>query len=283
MNRHRGKHNHFLRRVGEFALDKLLLGGRFAKWSYRFGLQGTLCVTTHSVCLPEAQRLPRPLKIAFASDFHAGPTTDPRIFAELFERVAELQPDLLLLGGDFVSCNAEYITALFNLISCCDPPFGKYAVFGNHDLWVDDVYLARALAAANVNVLVNENIALPSPFESISICGTDDPWTGQPDAARTFNGADAVRVLLMHAPDGLLLLGEEKFDLAFAGHTHGGQIAMRDGSPIIVPHGPLGRKYCHGRYALENNGDLIVSRGIGCSTIPIRINADPELVICTIS
>ncbi|HSY28557.1 MAG TPA: metallophosphoesterase, partial [Burkholderiaceae bacterium] len=91
-----------------------------------------------------------------------------------------------------------------------------------------------------------------------------------------------IRILLMHSPDGMLLLDGEKFDVGFAGHTHGGQIALDDGTPIIVPHGPLCRQYCYGRYDINNNSSLIVSRGVGCSTLPIRINADPELVICKI-
>jgi hypothetical protein len=133
-----------------------------------------------------------------------------------------------------------------------------------------------------VEVLVNRNCSLPAPFDCVSICGIDDPWTGSADAARAFNGAGPIRILLSHSPDGLLLLDNESFDLGFAGHTHGGQIALRNGTPILSAGGPLSRAYTRGRFEIAENGPFFVSRGIGCSNIPVRINSDPELVICTL-
>lgn len=283
MTPYRGKHNHPFRRLCENLLDKALLKGWVAKWAHRCKLHGTVRVTEHSLALPPGRRLPQPLKVAFASDFHAGPTTHPAVFATLFEHIAAHQPDVLLLGGDFVSGKAEYVTALSEGLANCQPPLGKFAVFGNHDLWTDDALLHRELGAAGVEMLVNRNVALPEPFASVSVCGLDDPWTGEADAARAFAGAGPTRILLMHAPDGLLLLDGETFDLGLAGHTHAGQVTWREGSPIVVPSGPLCRKYCCGHYQIEQNGSLIVSRGVGCSSLPLRINADPELVLCTLS
>ena len=276
---YRGKHNHLLRRVGERVLDTVLLQGHVARWAHRIRLQGKLGVTHHALTLPPERRLASPLRIAFASDFHAGPTTHPEIFSDLFREIERQQPDLLLLGGDFVSGKAHYIAAFTRELAACRPRLGKFAVFGNHDLWVDDGHLGDTLGKAGVEVLTNRHTALPAPFANVSICGIDDPWTGAPDFDAAFHGAQATRILLMHAPDGLLLANEHKFDLAFAGHTHGGQIVFPDGNPIVLPSGPLCRKYSYGRYPIAGNGDLVVSRGIGCSTVPLRINADPELVI----
>jgi predicted MPP superfamily phosphohydrolase len=114
----------------------------------------------------------------------------------------------------------------------------------------------------------------------VSVCGVDDPWTGEVDIAKAFSNAAPVRIFLTHSPDGLLFLRDERFDVGFAGHTHGGQIALRDGTPIITAGGPLSRTYGRGRFEVPGNGPLIVSTGIGCSTLPIRINADPEVVVC---
>jgi uncharacterized protein len=278
----RGKHNDRVERLVEVILDFALLQGLIAKWSYRLGLHGKLGVTLHEVALPKEKQLPVPLTIAFASDFHAGPTTHPEIFADLFGKLADRRPDVLLLGGDFVSCKASYAGALTEGLSRCNPLLGKYAVMGNHDLWADERQLTQLLEAAGVNVLVNRNISLPAPFDSVSICGIDDPWTGNADAAQAFKGAGRIRIFLAHSPDGLLLLEGEKFDVGFAGHTHGGQIALRDGTPIFVAQGPLSRTYSHGRFEVEGSGPLIVGRGIGCSNLPIRMNADPELIICTL-
>jgi predicted MPP superfamily phosphohydrolase len=282
MAHHRGNYNHRSRRFGETLLGAMLAGGHVARWSYRLGLHGRLGLTRHALTLPAGRALTRPLRIAFASDLHAGATTDPAIFTRMFEQIALEQPDVLLLGGDFVSGHARNFAVLAEGLARCNPPFGKFAVMGNHDLWTDDRLLRSMLAAAGAEVLVNRNVTLGAPFESVSLCGMDDPWTGQPDGALTFANAAATRILMIHSPDGLLFTAGAAFDLALAGHTHGGQVALPDGRPIIVPSGPLSRQFCYGRFQIEGNGVLVVSRGVGCSTIPLRINAHPELVICTL-
>jgi predicted MPP superfamily phosphohydrolase len=280
---YRGRHYPRTRQIALAALDATALRGFVAKWSYRSGLHGKLRVTSHAVRLPvEKRRLPAPLVLAFASDFHAGPITHPELFSRLVDELRNQRPDVLLLGGDFVSHRAESVDALTERLSQCAPPLGKYAVLGNHDLWTDDGHIIRQLAAAGVEVLVNRNLSLPSPFDCVSICGIDDPWTGSADVAKAFKDAQPIRVFLTHSPDGLLLLDKEQFDVGFAGHTHGGQIARRDGTPILNAGGPLSRSYSRGRFEIRGNGPMIVSRGIGCSHIPIRINSDPELVICTL-
>lgn len=282
MTHHRGRYNHPWRNFGQSVIDLLLAGGHVARWSHRFGLHGRLSLTRHELTLPAGRALPRPLRIAFASDFHSGPTTAPSLFAELFDRIALERPDVLLLGGDFVSGHARNFAALGEELARSRPLLGKFAVMGNHDLWTDDAMLRSMLADAGAEVLVNRSVALPPPFDSVSLCGMDDPWTGRPDGAQTFAGAAETRVLMIHSPDGLLFTGDAPFDLALAGHTHGGQIALPGGRAIVVPNGPLCRRYSRGRFDLGAGGVLVVSRGVGCSTIPLRLNAHPELVICTL-
>jgi predicted MPP superfamily phosphohydrolase len=279
---HRGRRYPRTRQIALAMLDKALLRGLFAKWSYRCGLHGNLGVTQYEMQLPKESGLPAALVVAFASDFHAGPTTHPDLFASLSDELIRQRPDVLLLGGDYVSHRAQYVNVLVDFLSRCNPSLGKYAVLGNHDLWTDDTHITRQLTCAGVQVLVNENRPLPPPFDCVSICGIDDPWTGNARAAETFKGASAIRIFLTHSPDGLLLLDQESFHVGFAGHTHGGQIALPDGTPIVSAGGPLSRLYARGRFEIAGNGPLIVSRGVGCSQIPVRINSDPELIICTL-
>ncbi len=259
-----------------------MLRGTAARWSYRLGLHGTLRVTTHEIRLAKDKTLAAPLVLAYASDLHAGSTTHPQLFTELMSSLRKARPDALLLGGDFVSWHAEDVAVLAEQLALYRPPLGKYAVWGNHDLWTDDAVIGQRLAAAGVDVLVNRNMALPAPFDTVSVCGIDDPWTGDANASLAFKDAKTVRIFLTHSPDGILLLGAERYDVGFAGHTHGGQIALPDGTPIVTAGGPLSRSHSRGLFAVSGNGPLIVSRGVGCSSLPIRINADPELVICTL-
>jgi predicted MPP superfamily phosphohydrolase len=277
-----------IRHATERTLDALLLKGRVAGLSYRLGGLGRLRVTRYSEVLGAGKALPRPLKIGFASDFHAGPTTHPALFDDLGRALESERPDLLLLGGDYVSFDAAYIRALRAFLAGARAPLGTYAVIGNHDIWNGRAPVESALRAAGIGVLVNQGARLPAPFAAVGICGIDDPWTGAPDVDAAFAdaaGADStdVCIFLTHSPDGVVLLGGQRFDAAFAGHTHGGQIAAPGGRPLFRPSGPASGKYNYGRYDIPGNGPLFVSRGVGCAGIPLRLNADPELLICTLS
>ena len=278
---HRGRHNPLWRRAGIAVIDMALAGGWAARCSRRLGLHGRLCVSEYDVHLPEAA-LPTPLVLAFASDFHAGPTTHPGLYAACVDELIARNPDLFLLGGDFVFCKADYLIQLTRQLTRYEAPLGTFAILGNHDLWTDRVQITQDLTAAGVTVLVNQHVTLPAPFGGVSICGIDDPWTGNADAASAFSGAMPVRIFLTHSPDGLLLLGKERYDVGFAGHTHGGQIALPNGTPILGAGGPLSRSHSRGRFEVSGNGPFIVSRGVGCSNLPVRINSDSELVICTL-
>jgi predicted MPP superfamily phosphohydrolase len=279
---HRVRLSARLRRLSLRAMDLALLGGLAARVSYAVGLHGRLRVAHHELVVADGPPLLRPLRVAFASDFHAGLTTDPQMFVRLMEEVARHQPDLLLLGGDYVSSKAAHIGVLAELLSHCTPSLGKYAVLGNHDHWTGAQHITQQLARADVQVLVNRNVALPPPFDQVSICGIDDPWMGRVDVARAFGGAGPIRIFLTHSPDGLCFMRGTRYEVAFAGHTHGGQIALPDGTPLVTVGGPLSKRYHQGRFEISGNGPLIVSRGVGCSNLPIRINADPELILCTV-
>jgi len=276
----RGRHNSVIRQFSMALLDAMLLRGLIAKWTYRWGWHGSLKITGHDIRFPAEPYLHAPLVVAFASDFHAGPSTHPEVFRSLARELLIHRPDVLLLGGDFVSRKAEYIAPLLNALSQYNPPLGKFAVLGNHDLWAGSEQIAQQLSDSGVEVLINRNVSLAYPFDGVSICGIDDPWTGQADSAKTFEDSKAVRIWLTHSPDGLLVLEDQQYAIGFAGHTHGGQICLPDGTPILSAGGPLSRSHSRGRFDIPGNGPLIVSRGIGCSNLPVRINSDPELIIC---
>jgi predicted MPP superfamily phosphohydrolase len=278
------KHARPLRHFTERVLNIALLGGLVARLSWCLGGHGRLRVVRETVELTTGVPLPRPLRIGFASDFHAGPTTHPAIFAALLAAIRAESPDVLLLGGDYVSFDAGNVAALAAFLAACVPlaPLGVYAVIGNHDVWNGREVVEAALRTAGVHVLVNRAAHLPAPFDGVSICGIDDPWTGEPSAADTFAGAKPVRVYLMHSPDGLWRIDGQRYDVGIAGHTHGGQIARKAGAPLFRPSGPYSRRFTYGRFDVPGNGPLIVSRGVGCAAIPLRLNADPELLVCTL-
>jgi predicted MPP superfamily phosphohydrolase len=265
-------------------LEALLYrGGWPVRLARALGIRPTVRITSHSVTVSRHPGTGRPLRIAYASDFHAGPVTDPSVIHAACERLREAAPDILLLGGDFVTFVPGEIDWLAPALGAIPAPFGRFAVLGNHDRWSDAPAIVRRLEGAGIGVLINSNVRLDPPFDQVWICGLDDHWSGVPDGGSAVAGADGVRVVLMHAPSGLLDLGTERFDLAFCGHTHGGQLALPNGMPILVPEGELSRRYARGRFLIEEERTLIVSVGLGCVVLPLRLFADPEIIVCDLT
>jgi uncharacterized protein len=248
----------------------------------RLGAPTSVTLQREEVQIPGRLGTATTLRIAFASDFHAGPMTSDRVLARAVETLAATQPDLLLLGGDFVSLRSGYITRIAGRLGEIPAAAGRFAVLGNHDHWTAVDEVTGALEKAGIDVLTNANRRLPPPFENVTVCGLDDHIAGYPDAARAFAGAGGLRLLLMHSPSGLLDLAGHDFTVAFAGHTHGGQVALWNGYPVYVPHGRFSRRYCAGRFSLEGDRVLLVSRGVGCSTVPLRWNAPAEVHLCSV-
>jgi uncharacterized protein len=239
-------------------------------------------VVEHRISLNRGAAGAPVLTVAFASDFHAGPTTRPDLLRRACDVLREASPDLLLLGGDFVSLDGRHIDWLAPLLGSIPAPLGRLAVLGNHDRWNGADRIAAALQAAGIEVIINRNRRLPPPYQDIWICGLDDFVSGTPDAGAALAGADGTRIVLMHAPANLLNLRGARVDVALCGHTHGGQIALPGGVPLTTAPGPFSRVYSRGRFPLQPAGTLIVTVGLGCSTVPFRLNAPPEVLLCRI-
>ncbi|HVZ71467.1 MAG TPA: metallophosphoesterase [Polyangia bacterium] len=223
-----------------------------------------------------------PLRVAFASDLHVGPLTPPRLLDEAFDRLARWRPDVLALGGDYVSLDVTpAMAARLSSLVARVPAAIKVGVLGNHDLWTDHGLIERALADAGVRVLVNESFALPAPHDDVAFVGLDDPWSGEPDPARAFAGVTApVRLGVVHAPEGQPFATGRGLALLMCGHTHGGQVALPSG-PVVV-HGPLGRRWPGGLYDVDDL-KLYVSRGLGTVDLPLRLYAPAEVALFTIT
>lgn len=276
------------RRTVELVLDTIFRPGNWAAFvSEMLGLQGRVETNEMTVDLGRTAAGRTPLRVGFASDFHAGATTHHRLLVDACAALAAMKPDVVLLGGDFVSVRASYVHALAELLADVHAPLGKYAVLGNHDLRANWREVISALEGAGVHMITNSSVRLGAPFGDVVVSGIDDPTRGLPRADLAMAGAEPedTRIVLMHSPDGVAALRDHPFDLALAGHTHGGQIALPTGRPVVVPGALLNRTYCRGRFELEGAGNrtLLVSRGIGTSAIPVRLFAAPEVHLCLIA
>lgn len=280
----RARHANFKKKAIDVALGLLYTGGWPAAVTRAIGLQGTLQIAEHVFQIRRSNKTAPVLRVAFASDFHAGPTLHPKLLADALAALEDARADLILLGGDFVSFHAKYVDRLIEPFRRMQAPLGKFAVLGNHDLLSDDAYIVRRLGEAGVATLVNANVRLAAPHDDIWVCGLDDWDEGAPDADMAFRGADGTRLLLAHQPDALIVTEDRQFDVGFFGHVHGGQFLLRNREPAIRHKGPVSKLYMHGGvfHTGVNDAPVLVSRGIGTSTLPARRHADPQVHICTL-
>lgn len=280
----RARHATFKKKAIDVALGLLYSGGWPATLTRAIGLQGELEASEHVFHVRRSNRDAPSLRVAYASDFHAGPTLHPRLLADTLSALAGAGAGLLLLGGDFVSFHARYIDRIVDGLARVPAPFGKYAVLGNHDLLGDDAYIVSRLRDAGVVTLVNANARLAPPHDDVWVCGLDDWDEGHPNAEDAFRGAKGTRILLAHQPDALMVVADRVFDLGFFGHVHGGQFLLRNGKPAIRHRGPMSSLYMRGGtfHVGANETPVLVSRGIGTSTLPARRHADPQVHVCTL-
>lgn len=219
------------------------------------------------------------LKIVFASDFHVSPD-QINFLKKTVDLINQQNPDIVLLGGDFVkghqkksSLSPELIAdELGNIRS----KYGVFAVLGNHDWWYDGNEVARALARNGIEVLSNQNVFINSPDKKFYIAGVDDFTTGKSDLATALKNTAQPLILLSHNPD-IFPSVPQGVALTLSGHTHGGQIALPFYGAIFTSS-DYGRRFAYGLIE-ENNRPLLVTKGIGTSILPLRLFCTPEIVV----
>lgn len=219
-------------------------------------------------------RLPKALDgytIAQVSDIHCGPFVGERELGEAFELVRGIKPDLVVATGDLVDFDAAFTPLFARRFADLPSRDGRLAILGNHDYYAGARIVRDHLAAAGVEVLVNESrILRPKDGGGIALVGVDDMWSKPDlDGALAGVGKDLPKVLLAHQPR-FLDFAAGSVDLQLSGHTHGGQICPGFNPAALV------MRYVAGRY--EKSGTVLwVNRGVGVAAIPSRVAAPPEV------
>ena len=273
----------------EKLLAWLYAGGWPATLWGRFPRASRVDLIERRVEIPGRAKDRPPLRIAFASDLHLGPTTPRGVLDHAFALLHAAKPDVLALGGDYVFLGATQarVRELNDRVLGVEAPL-KVAVLGNHDFWARPARLEVALASAGTIILVNEAMRLPPPHDDIAIIGLDDPYTSEDraggeiavDKALAEVADAAVKIAICHSPDGLFWLRGKGVHLLLCGHTHGGHLALPGGRPILMPS-PMGRLYPWGFHDVDGML-LFVSRGVGGSIVPFRTWAPPDVAVFTI-
>ncbi len=219
------------------------------------------------------------LRIAFLSDFHRGPHVDSSHIARAVQMACEAAPDLILLGGDFVSQSVAYVESCARELARLRAPLGVYACLGNHDCWTDPDAITEALHRVGIRVLRNAGLEVA---DHLWVAAVDDVWEGRPSLEAALRGmpTDALAVLLAHEPDYAdTVAADGRIALMLSGHTHGGQVRLPLFGPPILPY--LGQRYPAGLYTLGEM-TLYVTRGVGLVAPPVRLNCRPEVTVLTL-
>lgn len=218
-------------------------------------------------------------KIVFISDIHEGFFFDQQRTQNLVSQVNALDPDLILLGGDYVDGDSEDVKPVFQALNNLKAPLGVYAVLGNKD----PQYLSlKTIGQTNITYIGNKGTWIQSNGARIRVGGVGDYNNGVqiPNATTSVVTPQDYVILLSHNPDYFPKVDKSKVDLVLSGHTHGGQVTFF-GLWAPSTHSDYGNKYRTG-VIKEANSTLVVSNGIGTTILPMRFFARPQIIVITL-
>ncbi|MDD3006655.1 MAG: metallophosphoesterase [Candidatus Pacebacteria bacterium] len=218
-------------------------------------------------------------KIIFASDFHLDKFSSPERVADIVSRINTIEPDIIILGGDYVTDYEEYLKPCFMELARLEAPLGVYGVTGNHDSVADYRLTVKYMKEAGIIPLENEAQWIEIDGQKIKLGGVKTSYGEISDAETTTDDTEASDfvVLVSHNPDFAEELHTDRIDLMLAGHTHGGQVTFFG---LWAPYIPsdYGQKYLKS-FQVTNGIPVLVSNGVGTSALPIRFFARPQINI----
>jgi predicted MPP superfamily phosphohydrolase len=246
---------------------------------YSYQLRRNLVLATGDV--PVARLAPAfdGVRVLLVTDIHTGPFLQVNALEAAFQRLQELQPDLILLGGDLTTGTVEEFRPFMPAFSALQAPLGVFAVMGNHDYYSGrPEHLVELIRQTGVTLLDNCAVQLSRQGESMTLAGIDDLHWGRPDLHAALGGGEPPHLLLSHNPDVFFDAAWRGVSLVLAGHTHGGQIRL-PGMPLVIKMSRYALD--EGRYGSDGS-QLVVSRGLGVTGVPVRWDCPPEAVLVTL-
>jgi predicted MPP superfamily phosphohydrolase len=225
------------------------------------------------------------LRIAHVSDFHVGHLMSADRAIEAIEGMRGARPDLVVCTGDVVDLDVDCgVDRVFAALKGCEAPLGAWLVLGNHDHLDDPRRVIRLAKEAGVETL-HDRIAT---FEAADRSGPEGVLRiGGVDWGRTISDCServgrlwrtvgGVDLLLAHNPKAFAGASRLGVPLVLAGHTHGGQVAIRRPRTDVS----FARRLKAGLYR-RGRSTLFVTVGLG-AWFPLRVNCPPEIAILTV-
>lgn len=235
------------------------------------------------------------LTLVQLSDFHHDEWISIDHVHDAIRLANSLQPDIMLLTGDYVTSTPELIAPAVQALQELKSRIGSVGVLGNHDWWTDVKETRRQFENANIPLIDNDRLFVtanrkfskdPDSDAGLCIAGVGDLWEDTIEPERALRGVSEAtpRLLLSHNPDAAeedsIRNGDHRIDLMISGHTHGGQVRLPFIGTPIVPSA-FGSKYVQG--LVDGPACRVqISAGIGLAMLPIRFNVPPEIVHITL-
>jgi len=230
-------------------------------------------------------------RIAFVSDIHHGAPLSIERVQKLVQRINDLHPDIIILGGDYVSMEKKYIEPVYRELGKLTCKYGVYGVLGNHDYFVSGELSKKMIARTNIKLCDNKSYWLKINKDSIKIGGVDDPDGSGPVLDSTIY--DVHRhdfcILISHRPEYVEHINTDKVDLTLSGHTHGGQVTIFGLWAPILPTEKAkwaslaltreSQKYCYGLSHPKPGIQTYITSGIGTQFPHVRFFRRPEIAL----
>ena len=228
--------------------------------------------------------------MAQLSDIHLEEYTEPSFLEQAVARINALNPELVLLTGDFVSRGPRDSSFAFKAAGICAEILStlkapqRYAILGNHDVAVGSQQIINTLEAHGTPVLVDSYIPIERGRDHFWLSGACDPGTSTCYLELAIPPYPEAPVIFMcHEPDFVdTVVKHPRFpliDLMLSGHTHGGQVRLPVVGPLILP--PMGKKYVDGLFHFGHM-QLYVNKGLGTVGLPFRLNCPAEITDITL-
>ena len=245
---------------------------------YRRGLRNAsaIQICRNEVVMPRLPAAFDGFTLLHLSDLHldmddAYPTT-------LIERLREVDYDICVMTGDFRARTYGAHEAAIEALARVRPHLRGpvYATLGNHD----SIRMVHAIEALGITLLLNEAVVLERDGARLHLAGIDDPHYYQVDnlekAAQNIS-PEEVAILLSHSPETYRLAAHAGFDFMLSGHTHGGQICLPGGIPMMT-NADCPRRFCRGAWRYHTMQGY-TSAGSGSSVVGVRFNCPPEITL----
>ncbi|WP_299040953.1 metallophosphoesterase [uncultured Tateyamaria sp.] len=277
-----------------------ILAGLFASL-YTFFIEPALRLQVKRWHLtPEVWPSGRKLRIAAISDLHVGePYVGLSRVRQVVRRANALGADMIVLLGDYAAGH-HFITKdvkiedVAPVLADLKAPLGVFAILGNHDWW-DDLSAQRRGGGPNLYADALERVGIPCLSnhavktggvwvagleDQLALRGPTGQWVGLDDLPGTLAQVtdDDPVILLAHEPD-IFVDVPSRVAVTLSGHTHGGQVRLFGWSPVVPSR--YGNRFAYG-HVEEDGRHLVVSGGIGCSILPVRLGSVPEITVIEI-